>query len=328
MIPIRRLLHPLPLALIILFVAVAVADLVRSLTEEPLPPPEVVGTQTVRFVALEPVIDLRPDRQDLSIQIQPIPEFAGAQWSVRGQSGVWAKGAEAEFSIDLTTGGHRELVFECAPAAGKRVARKVRLTVNGIDCGETSIEPGWQRCRLPLPEGSVRSGRNTFRLDFPDRQDAKRVRRTLAIRKLGLFFDREIEVDRLSAPTPVTVDFASERVSMRRAGVLEIPLELEDRTDALQLRYRFNGGGRVTVEVAQRESGQVGLDEAMRQSFDAADEPTGRIRIPLHGRRGSYRLSIRADLPAADDRLLISSLRLVEEGDPTRRPWAAGPPPN
>jgi hypothetical protein len=324
----RRLFHPLPLVLTILLVAVAVADLVRSLTEEPPPPPEIVGTDTVHFVAFEPVIDLRPDRQDLSIEIRPKPEFAGARWSVRGPFGLWAKGADAEFSIDLTTGGHRALVIECAPAAGKRVARRARLTVNGIDCGETAIEPGWQRCRWPLPEGAVRSGRNTFGFVFPDRQDARRVRRTLAIRKLGLFFDREIEANSLSAPVPVTVDFDSERVSMRRGGVLEIPVVLEDRTDALQLRYRFDGGGRATVEVEQHEAGLVGVDEAMRQSFNAADEPTGRIRIPLHGRRGSYRLRIRADLPAADDRLLISSLRLVEEGDPTRRPWAASRPPD
>jgi hypothetical protein len=324
----RRLLHPLPLVLILLFITVAVADLVQKLTEEPPPPPEVVGTNTVRFVAVEPVIDLRASREDLSMEIHPIPEFSEAQWGARGPSGVWARGAEAEFSIDLTVGGHRSLAIELAPASGKRAVRTVGLTVNGIDCGDTAIEKGWQRRRLSLPEGTIRSGRNTFRLVFPARRDAPRVRRALVIRKLGLFFDPEVEVDRIGAPRPVTIDYDSERISMRRAGVLEIPLLLEDRTDALQLRYRFDGGGRVTVEVSQTEAGQIGGDEALRQSFSADDKPTGRIRIPLHGRRGSYGLRIRAELPGADDRLLISSLRLVEEGDPTQRPWAADPSRN
>ena len=104
MMQLRRLFHPLPLVLIFLFVAVAVADFVQNLTEEPPPPPEVVGTDTARFVVAEPVIDLRSDREDLSIEIHPIPEFAGAQWSVPGPSGMWTKGDEAEFSVDLTTG--------------------------------------------------------------------------------------------------------------------------------------------------------------------------------------------------------------------------------
>jgi hypothetical protein len=202
----------------------------------------------------------------------------------------------------------------------------VRLTVNGIDCGEAAIEQGWQRSRLPLPEGVIRSGDNNFRFEFPERKDARRVRRAVAIRKIGLFLDPEITFDRMDAVTPVTADFESERVSFRRSGVLEIPLLLEDRTDALQLRYRFVGpGGRVTVEASQTATGRTVGDEALRQSVSAAEKPAGRIRIPLHGRRGSYELRIRAELAGADDRLLISSLRLVEEGDPTRRPWAADP---
>ena len=121
----------------------------------------------------------------------------------------------------------------------------------------------------------------------------------------------------------------AERVARRRSGTLEIPLDLDDRTDALHLRYHFwSGVGRAEVAVVQESEGGVGIDASMRASVSANQKTSGRIRIPLHGRRGGFVLRIRADLDSLDARLLISSLRLVEEGDPTRRPWAANSPRN
>ena len=325
----RRLLHPLPLVLIVLFVAVAVADLVQKLGEETPPSPEVMGSEVVRFEAVEPVIDLRANRGDQSIETAPMPVFAAGQWSPSEASGVWAKGSVAEFSIGLATGGHRALVLDCMPAPGKRSVRTLRLTVNGIDCGTTAVQRGWQRSRLTLPDGAIRSGLNTFVLSFPDRESAKRVRRALVIRRLGLFFDPDAGVEDIEIPLPASLDVDTERISLRRSGTLEIPILLEDRTDALQLRYRFAAGaGRIEVEVVQAKAGPGGGDAALLQAASAEEMASGRIRVPLHGRRGGYLLRIRADVPGGDNRLLISSLRLVEEGDPTRRPWAANRDPN
>jgi len=80
------------------------------------------------------------------------------------------------------------------------------------------------------------------------------------------------------------------------------------------------------VVVEQIENG--GFDDVMRATMRSDEKNSGRIRIPLHGRRGPFVIRIRADLEPSGSQLLISSLRLVEEGDPTRRPWAANPPPN
>ena len=119
------------------------------------------------------------------------------------------------------------------------------------------------------------------------------------------------------------------RATIRRSGVLEVPLVLEDRSDALQMRYRFSSGiGRAEVKVVQSQSARTGAGDVVSTSVSADLKASGRIRIPLHGRRGAYILRIRAELDVPANRLLISSLRLVEEGDPTRRPSAAGSRPD
>jgi hypothetical protein len=312
-----------------LFAAVAIADLVQTLTEEPPPPPEIQGPSSPRFEAREPVIDFRPVSADPSLAMLPIPNLAPGRWSARKSQGVWARGAVADFQLDFEAGGHRVLILECRPAGGKRRVRSVRLRVNEIDCGVAEIAPEWMRYRIVVPESTVRPGSNRVVFQFPDRDSSAKPGRSLLIRKLGWFLDEGVGVEVLDDVRSVSLDLDAERADIRRSGTLEIPVVLDDRTDALQMRYRFSSGaGRADVVVEQSEDGGVGLDNAMKTTVTADDTSVGRIRIPLHGRRGAYVVRIRAYLGPPDAQLLISSLRLVEEGDPTRRPWAANPPPN
>jgi hypothetical protein len=200
---IRRLLHPLPLFLVFLFVAVAVGDLVQKLTEEPPPPPELVGFAIPRFEALEPVIDFRPDLGDLPVEIRPVPELTQGQWSDPRRSGVWARGPAAEFMIDLAAGGHRVLILDCMPTSGKRSARAVHLAMNGIDCGGVALEPGWMKYRFALPAGATRAGPNRLAFSFPDPGEAKRKPRQLLVRRLGLFLEDDFDAVRCpSTSTP------------------------------------------------------------------------------------------------------------------------------
>jgi len=323
----RRLLRPLPLILIFIFVAVAVADLVQNLTVEPPPPPEIAGVGIPRFDVLEPVIDFRAGRGDPAVEILPMPEIEEDQWSAPKSQGIWAKGVAAVCKLELAAGGHRVLILEGLPASGKNPVRTFHLTINGVDCGSIELAPKWKRYRLVLPEGVVRPGPNRIELRFPDRDRAARRRRAFLIRKLGLFFDASVDVEALDGPRPIAVDLDAERVNIRRSGTLEIPIVLDDRTDALQMRYRFpSGAGRADVVVKQSEDG--GLDDTMKVTMMAEDGKSGRVRIVLHGRRGAFVIRIRADLGPSGSQLLISSLRLVEEGDPTRRPWAENSSPN
>ena len=325
----RRLRHPLPLFLIFLFVAVAVADLVQKLTEEPPPPPDLVGSAIPRFEAFEPVIDFRPDHGEPTVEFLPMPKFEQGQWSAPRPSGVWARGPAAELSVDLKTGDHRVLILECMPTSGKRPERAVRLAINGVDCGRITLEPGWNEYRFILPERAVRAGPNRLAFSFPSPAESERKPRRLLVRRLGLFLEDTVDADILDVARLVSLDFDADRVTIRRSGILEIPLVLEDQTDALQMRYRFSSGvGRADVEVTQSRAGDLGSDDSVRSSVSAAERASGRIRVPLHGRRGAYVLRIRVDLVTSGNRLLISSLRLVEEGDPTRRPLAANPPRN
>jgi len=325
----RRLLRPLPLALIFLFVAVAIADLVQTLTEEPPPPPEIQGSTSPRFRAGEPVIDFRPGGEDPELEMLPVPELARGRWSVPKSQGIWAKGAAADFQLDFETGGYRMVILECRPASGKGRVRGLRLTVNGIDCGAVDIVSEWMRYRLIVPEGAIRPGANHVVFTFPDRDQTERPGRSLLIRKLGWFFDDTAGVEVLDDARSVSLDLDAGRVTIRRSGTLEIPIVLDDRSDALQMRYRFpSGAGRADVVVEQSEDEGVGHDKAMKTAMTADDRSVGRIRIPLHGRRGAYVVRIRADLGTPDSQLLITSLRLVEEGDPSRRPRAANPSPH
>jgi hypothetical protein len=309
-----------------LFAAVAVLDVVEHFTEAPPPPLELAGTAAPRFEALEPVIDFRLDRGRTELEIRPIPELMQGQWSVPRRSGVWARSSKAELGFDLAASGHKVLVLECMPSKRNGAARSLRLIMNGIDCGEVSLEQGWKRYRFSLSGGCSRVGPNRVALSFSSRDGTVRERRELLVKRLGLFFDENTDLEALDATMPASVDFETERVTIRRSGVLEVPLTLGERTDALQMRYRFSPAvGRAELEVLKsRDRGTI-PEVVMRESLTADQQTSGRVRVPLHGRRGAYMLRVRVQLAEPGNRLLISSLRLVEEGDPTRRPRAAHP---
>jgi hypothetical protein len=325
----RLLARPLPLILVFLFVAVAVGDLVQKLGESPEPPPQVGGSTAPRFEVLEPVVDFRPRRTDPSVQIVPLPELDPGRWSEPGSRGVWALGATAGFDVDLAVGGHRVLVMDVLPAGGKRRVKRVRLELNGVDCGELELSKRWEKHIVELPDGAARPGSNRVALTFPDRQEATRTRKSLLIRKLGLFFRLESAVEGLSGARPIWVDAGFERVSFQRSGILTIPLTLDDRTDALQMRYRFlAGSGKAEMTVSQLSASAIASNDTLHASVDGAKREIGPIRFPLHGRLGEYVFQIRVTLDEPGARLLLRSLQLVEEGDPTRRPRTADQHPD
>ena len=240
----------------------------------------------------------------------PIPELVRGQWSARKSQGVWARGAAADFRLELAAGGHRVLILECLPASGKSPVRTFYLTINGIDCGSVELASEWKRYRLVLPEGVVRPGSNRVDLRFPDRDPAARPRRALLIRKLGWFLDDNVDVEVLDGARPVSLDLDAERVTFHRSGILEIPVVLDDRTDALQMRYRFpSGAGRADVVVEQSKGGGVGLDDAMRATMrpddkelrthpDSASRPPRPVCDSHPGRPRTIRLSTADFVPA------------------------------
>ena len=148
----------------------------------------------------------------------------------------------------------------------------------------------------------------------------------LLVRKLGLFLDQETSGELGVHARPLVLDAEAERIRIRTSGILEVPLKLDDRSDALQFRYRFMSGvGQAEVAVLKMGGDSAGVDVGLKASVSAARKDRGRIRIPLHGRRGPYMLRIRVVLAPGDAPLLLNSLRLVEEGDPSRRLWSVNP---
>jgi hypothetical protein len=321
----RDLLKPLPFVLVLLFLAVAVGDLVQTLTEEPTSQ-EDGKPLALRFQPEEPILDFRASDESPTIEILPIPEFESKQWSAATPRGVWAKGKSAELTIDLAAGGHRNMILDCLPGGGKRPVRSVHLTVNQVDCGEVTLHSGWGSYRIKLPHGALRSGPNRLVFSFRDRADARKSRRALLVRRLALEFDDDWGGELPEKSRPIVFDGGTERIVLGVAGTLEIPLHLNDRTDALRMRYRFSSNlGRAEVAVVQVRGEDAGVHDAVKTSVSARGKLSGNVRIPLHGRRGAYVLRIRGAPGEPGSRLLISSLRLIEEGDPTGRPWSANP---
>lgn len=314
----RELLRPLPLALLLVFVAVAVVDLVHSLHEEPPPWPDVLADRTLRFDRWEPVLDLRARAGPESVELLPAVAFDAARWSEPLPGGRWVLGGGAGFELSLARGGHRTMVVECRGPSGGDGAVRVEVGVNGARRGALEVGSEWRRHLVLLPEDAVRAGRNEISLSLPGLPPAGGPRRAVLVRRLGLFFDAEEAADAVLRRPPIVVDLEVGRVSIRESGTLSADFVVDERIDALTLSYHFAAGrGRADLTVARPEGGGPGRDAVMRRTLAAGDGREGGVRFPLHGRRGEFRFAAEVELgpqPAGFD---LSSVRLVREGVPT-----------
>ena len=314
MIDLRPLLRPVPLFLVFLFVAVAIVDLVHSLRETPEQPPALLRHGIVRFEELNPVIDFRPQPPDPEVVYKPEPKLIGRKWSQPERRGVWATKDGATLKLDVAVGGHRVMILDCLPAGGRRPIRSLLVKVNGRRCGTVNLAKGWGRYRVVLPNNAIRPGSNRFVFEFPDADRARTRRRYLLVRRLGFFLDESVGDGAVLRRHPVSVDLAEGAVSFSASGILEVPFTVDARIDALKLRYRFNkAGGRAEVVVGRPQGSGVGRDADSHHSVSADRKLGGRLRIPLHGRRGGFVFRIRVDLNLQPARLNLTSLGLVKE---------------
>ena len=316
----RPLLRPVPLFLVFLFAAVAVVDLVHSLRETPELPPDLLRRGVVQFEELNPVIDFRPQSPDPEVVYRPEPRLVGRKWSQVEQRGVWATSNGAALELAVAVGGHRVMILDCRPAGGKQSVPSVKVTINDHGCEVVNLANGWGRYRIILPEDAVRTGNNRIVFEFPDANEGPTPRPHLLVRRMGLFFDVSVGENAVLGKPPVSVDIAEGAVSFFASGTLEVPFAVDDRIDALELRYRFRkAGGRAEVVVGRPQGEGVGRDADFQRSVSAERKRGGRIRIPLHGRRGDFVLRIRVDLNSQPARLDLTSLRLVKENRSARR---------
>jgi hypothetical protein len=305
----------------LLFVAVALVDLVHSLREEPAPWPHLLADHPLRFEWREPVVDFRAGARRTEVEMLPVADFDPSRWKPAGTAGRWVPDDGAGFEISLTRGGHRTMVVECRAAAGVRGARRLGVAVNGVSCGSVEVDDGWSRRILRLPEGAVRRGINTIMLELPDRPPIARRGRTLLVRRLGLFYGDDVDGDALQRGRAVVVDHEAGRVSIRASGTFSTVFSPDDRVDALTTSYRFtSASGRAEVVVARPEGNGHGFDAAMRRRLAASDLAAGELRFPLHGRRGMFCFRAEVELGPQEGRFDLISPSLVSEGAPTAAP--------
>ena len=317
----RPLLRPVPLILVFLFAAVAIVDLVHSLRVTPEQPPVLLRRGMIQFEELNPVIDFRPRPPESDAVYQPEPRLAGGNWSVPERRGVWMTADGAALELAVAAGGHRVMILDCRPAGGGRPIRSLEVTINDHGCGTVDLTKGWGRYRVDLPPDAVRAGNNRIAFGLPDVNGAPTLRPHLLVRRLGFFFDESVSDRAVLRERPVSVDIAEGAVSVFASGVLEVPFSVDDRIDALRLKYQFRrAGGRAEVVVGRPQGEGVGRDADFQRSISVERRRGGRIRIPLHGRRGDFVLRIRVELNPQPAWLDFTSLRLVKENRSTDRP--------
>ena len=314
MIDLRPLLRPFPLFLVFLFIAVAIVDLVHSLRETPDQPPALLRRGIVQFEELNPVIDFRPHPPDPEVVYKPEPKLIGRKWSQPERRGVWARKDGATLKLNFAVGGHRVMILDCLPAGGRHPVRGLVVKVNGRRFGTVHLAKGWGRYRVVLPKNAIRPGSNRIVFGFPDADRARTRRRYLLVRRLGFFLDESVGDGAVLRKHPVSVDMVEGAVSVSASGILEVPFTVDDRIDALELRYGFNqAGGSAEVVVGRPQGSGVGRDADSHRSVSSDRKRRGRVRIPLHGRRGDFVFRIRVDLNSQPARLNLTSLGLVKE---------------
>jgi len=319
----RATLRPLPLVLIFLFVAVAAVDIVQTIRTIPEPPPSLLGDGDLKIEEAEPIVDLRSARTDSIGRSLDFVTLLGERWSEPENRGVWLMGDGAELEFERAAGGHRLLILDCTTTRGKRRVTTLAVEINGILCGTVALEEGRRRYRVPLSETAIRSGINRIVFRLPERAMAPLGRQSLLLRRFGLFFGADIDAEVIERQPAVVVEPVAETVVFRASGSLEVPFTLDDRVDALEFRYRFiSDGGSAEVVVARPHGAGAGHDAEIRRGLSVAARAKGRVRIPLHGRRGEFVFRIATVLGPRPAQLNITSLRLLKEGDPTRRPRA------
>ena len=124
-----------------------------------------------------------------------------------------------------------------------------------------------------------------------------------------------IDLPALGGRQPAEKDVDGVGLTVRRSGRLTVPFNVDDRIDALTLRYRFvGGGGRGEAVVARPEGGGPGRDAPLRKVLEVDQKRRTRVRVPLHGLVGGFVLTLVVDLDQDSSRLVIDDLRLVAEG--------------
>lgn len=309
----RQLLRPLPLMVASLFVLAAAVDVAHERSTPPDELPHLLEEATMSFQPLDPVFDFRA--RDATDALGPRPALAADGWSSPEPQGTWIVGDGAAFEVELADGGFSAAVLECRSARGPAAVRGLGISVNGMPAGGVRVGSEWSVARFRLPRGALVSGRNRVELEVPEGDAGSASRRAVLIRRIG-FFRRlqDIGAGR-RLPPPVSADRARDTLVLRGSGRLEIDFEMHELVDALIVGYRFDPPqGQLEVVVEQSVEGRRGGGPSVRHLVSAVEQHNGRVRIPLHGRRGHFALSIRAELGSPPSTLVLSPVRFVNEG--------------
>jgi hypothetical protein len=306
----RRLLRPLPMVVIAAFAAVAVIDVLLATSTPPSEPPVLLEDGRVTFHAAEPQFDFRAPREPQFGVERPILEPGG--WSQARKQGAWMRGRQAGFEVELPRDDFRALALECR-RAGAADQRRVVLSVNGVDCGELPVDARWSVCTLPLEMVPLSVGRNRIQLRVADAPTVS-DRRQVLVRSAGFFLEPGDVPERLDASPPVAIDTAGSGVTIRRSGALRILFTMHERVDALIVDYRLGSeDARAEFLVKRVPAEPLAVVPQVRYPVSARDQPRGRVRVPLHGRRGDFSFEVEAELGPSNAPLDLKSLELVNE---------------
>jgi hypothetical protein len=308
----RRLLRPIPLLVGALFVVVAVLDVRHHLATPPASMPELLETASLGFRAEEPVFDFRDPGEDGAVG--DLPRLQPGGWSASERRGTWMIGGTSVFEVDLPHDRSGAVALEVRSARGPEAVTALDLTINGADIGRVEVGSQWATSSLELVPGVLHEGRNRVQLAVAESDRQAVDRPAVLVRRFGFLHRSASAANGGSLRAPAVVEPDRQAVVLRGSGTLEVEFVMHELVDALIVGYRFNeprGGCQVVVE--QVVAGRSGRGPRVLHTLLADRQQRGRLRIPLHGRRGDFRLSVRADLGRPPAPLVLSPLRFVNE---------------
>ncbi len=122
---------------------------------------------------------------------------------------AWGVGRASKVSFSSPESGPAvELVVRCNPFRYAGAPRQtLQLDLNGRRVGDLDLRAVWQICRVEVPAGVLRQGRNTIRMSYAYHAGAAKKRRGGEKRDLAVAFD------------VINVNVLGERAESRRGGL-------------------------------------------------------------------------------------------------------------
>jgi hypothetical protein len=305
-----------PALLALPFLVVVVVDIADVVTRQSVADENLLDhlAERASFARLERVYELTGgSRRPTSDAHEEIELDSG--WGEVTPRGTWTAGNTSSLWWHLVLTGQEALGIKCRVDRRKGPPPRLRVTINGAECGLAEPTEKMSTLRLESVSRRLVRGRNEigFQLIEPH-SEAPVSDRTLLVSRLALTGHRATEIPPLPTGSAFDVNGDPEKLSIRAAGRLIVPFHLSASGSTLEFRYRFrvpNPEAKANVTVGRRFTQEGHYRLVREKSLTAARQKTGKFRQILHDRFEPNVLIVDVNEAAAEGGFVITDLRLI-----------------